>query len=429
VNVTNQKISWTSIPTMTYAAYQGTAPTIHRKLYRGPGTGGTLTDIYYVATISDNTTTTYTDDSSDDTLIANGASVVDDYEALPDSHFIEFHYGRAYAIKDSSANRLVYSEAATDEDGDVVEVIMPIQTQDTNWDDIRVTGYERAEVMDLCAYGPYLYVPVKHTWLRKHGENPDSWSWKKTWAHHGVAASHTIAYCKKPAGIIFLVVPDGGECGIGHFSGQQSQLLTSPVLDYVFNTDLDHDKITYCRGFCAGHYYHFLYPSIAATGNDPDKWLAIDLRRFPDVRAFFWSFDSGYPVCGWSYNQGNTYYVGTTDGFVKRMDTASAETASVSMRTAERVGGDIKVANKEKTLKRLKYNINTGGDDVSLTLYIDGTAATWSDGTTTRTISGTKGGAGHGDLSAELQGIQVFNRYFGVRTRHVRCLRSLGNGI
>lgn len=389
VNVSSQKISWTNIPTMTYAAYQGTAPTIHRKLYRGPGTGGTLTDIYYVATISDNTTTTYTDDSADSTLIANDASVVDDYEALPDSHFIEFHYGRAYAIKHASPNRLVYAEQATDSDPDVSEAIFPVQTTDANWDDLRVSAFERTDPMDLIAWGPYLYVPFRQTWIRKFGEDPDTWSWKKTWAKHGVGASLTTAICAHPMGIIYLATPDGGEPGIALFNGQSSQMLTSPLLDYVFKTDLDHTKIDYCRGFCAGHYYHFLYPSTEAAGNDPDKWLVLDLRRFPEIRAFYWSFTAGYPVCGWSYNQGNTYYVGTTDGYVKRMDTASAETMSVSVQTAERVGGDVKLANKEKTLKTLKYNLDSGGDSITLTIYINGTAATWSDGTTSKAINGT----------------------------------------
>lgn len=373
----------------TTPTVQSEAPAIHRNLYRGPGSGGTLTDIYYVATLYDNTTTTYTDDASDLTLAANGASLVDDYEPLPNSHFIEFHYGRAFTIHDLWPDRLCYSEVATDTDADIIERIMPVQSTDYNWDDIRVSAFGRAEPMGIIAWGPYLYIAFKQTWIRKYGEDPDTWNYKKTWAQHGVGAEMTVDLCPKPQGIAFLATPDGGECGIALYNGQQTQVITTPLLDYIFNTDLDKTKIAYCRGFCGGNYYHFFYPSTAATGNDPDKWLAIDLRRFPEIRAFYWSFTAGYPVSGFSYSQGNTYYIGTSDGYLKRMDTSSSETMSVSVRTAERVGGEVKVANMTKTLKRLKYNLDSGGADIALTIYINGTAATWPDGTTTKTIKGT----------------------------------------
>ncbi len=42
------------------------------------------------------------------------------------------------------------------------------------------------------------------------------------------------------------------------------------------------------------------------------------------------------------------------------------------MRTHDMIGGDIAAANTTKTLKELKYNINTGGKDVELEIWIDG---------------------------------------------------------
>ena len=83
VTVATEKISWSSIPICPYTVVSGTEPTIYRKLYRGPGTGGSLADIYLVTTIEDNTTTTYSDNVTDSQLAANGACYVDDYEPGP----------------------------------------------------------------------------------------------------------------------------------------------------------------------------------------------------------------------------------------------------------------------------------------------------------------------------------------------------------
>ena len=61
VTVSDEKVSWTDIGISTYET-----ATVWRKLYRY---NTTLADTYYVGTIKDNTTTTYTDNVSDVTLL------------------------------------------------------------------------------------------------------------------------------------------------------------------------------------------------------------------------------------------------------------------------------------------------------------------------------------------------------------------------
>lgn len=391
LNITDNTINWSDIPLCPYAEYYGTAPTIHRKLYRGPGTGGTLTDIYYVATISDNTTETYADSASDVTLAANDACLVDDYEPLPHSEFIEYHYGRAYVIDAAGQHRLCFTEAAAGETAEDNEDIMPLayDSLSPNWDDLRVSGFTTVDPQGLISWGTNLFIPLKHTWIRKQGNDPESWSYKKTWSHYGIAAPDTMSICPQPSGIIGLSAADGGNPGLCIFNGQTSEMITSPKLDYVFQTDLDHTYIADCRGFCAGRYYHFLYPSHTATSGVPNKWLAIDLRRSPDIRAAYWEGLSA--VCGCSYDQGGesyggTIYIGTSTGYAMKSDTASAEVIDVEVVTEDRIGGEVAVANTRKVLKELKYNLN---GTASLQIIIDGTAATWPDTTTSRTITGT----------------------------------------
>lgn len=386
LTIADNEISWTDIAVSTYEAYYGTEPTIYRKLYRGPGTGGTLTDIYYVDTVEDNTTTTYTDSETDSDLAANGASVVDDYDYLPHSYFIEYHYGRAFGIDKAKQNRLMFTEAVSSEDADENEALMPI-AHDTlaDWDDIRVAGFTKVDVQGLISWGTNIYIPLKQTWLRKQGNDPSTWTYKKTWAQYGVGAPDTISLSAQPSGIISLSAPDGGEPCLTLFNGQIAESFSNPKLDYVLNNDLNHIFIDNCRGFCAGKYYHLLYPSHDSEDGTPDKWLAIDLRRFPDIRCSHW--EGLNAVCGFSYDQENAVYIGTTNGYVKKIDSTSWETIDVEIETEDRIGGEISLANISKTLKELKYNLI---GTATLGIIIDGVTMTWQDGTTSKTITGTK---------------------------------------
>ena len=380
VTVTNQQISWSSIPVSTYSAISGTAPTIHRKLYRGPGTGGSLADIYYVATISDNTTTTYTDDTSDSQLAANGACYVNDYDVAPNATYLAYHYGRLFLL---SSNRLYYSEAVAGDTAAENEVLMPIAFESNNWDDLRTSGFGHLDPQGLIAWGTYLYIPLKHTWIRKQGNDPDTWSYKKTWAQIGIAAPRTIALSSNPIGILGVSSPKGKVPGLSLFNGQTAQMITSPKLDDIFENDLNQDYIDKCRGICDGRYYYLLYPS--GSNTEPDKLLAIDLSRFPDTRVAYWTDLHGQSID--VNDQDNQVYIGGSDGYV-RQNTGS-ETIDVEVQTHDLIGGKTELANKEKTLKTLKYSLNTGGDDVTLTIYLDGDVAKWTDGSSTYTISGT----------------------------------------
>ena len=384
ITVASQKISWTNIPVSDYTALSGTEPTIWRKLYRGPGTGGTaLSGIYWVATIEDNVTTSYTDNYTDAEVAANDASTVDDYIKPPAFLYNEFHYGRWYGIRETFRHRLYYTMTVNGVDAEENETLMPIAYEENSWDDIRTPGFGRMDPKGLIAWGTYLYIPLAHTWMRKQGNDPDTWSFKKTWAGFGVAAPGTIAKCGNPNGLLALSNIRGKNCGLTLFNGQTSQVITSPKFDYIFEQDLNQDAIESCRGDWDGRYYHLLYPS--GTNTVPNKWIALDLKRFPDIRAAHWEDLNGR--CIHVDEQTNGIYIGGNDGFVR--DNTLTESINVDVQTHDLVSGDPKMANTAKTLKEMNYAINTGGNDVTLEFYIDGTVTKWPDDTTTKTISGT----------------------------------------
>jgi len=400
VTVTNDKITWSGIPTSSYSALYGTEPTIHRKLYRGPGTGGTLADIYYVATLSDNTTTTYSDDFSDATLGAHAASIVDDYDTGPLSYHQAFHYGRWFIVDKNNPHRLYYSEAVAGADASENEDLLPLAFPELNFDDLRTSGINHVDPQGLIGWGSSLYIPLKHTWLRKDGNDPDSWSYKKTWAKHGIAAPDSLAECSSPAGILGVATARGKIPALSLFNGQMTQIISGPKLDYIFEHDMNHDAISECRGRWDGRYYHLLYPS--GENEYPDKWLAIDLSRFPEVRAAYWEDLNANSLE--IYDEDKQIYVGGHDGYM-RINTGT-EAIDVDVQSHDLIGGKPELANTLKKYTALKYNLDTGGDDVTLELYLDGIRAEWEEGTYTKTISGT------GDAVQVLKGFpQNFEAY------------------
>lgn len=383
VSVTSQKISWTGIGVSTYSAYYGEEPTIYRKLYRGPGTGGTLGDIYYVDTIEDNTTTTYTDNYTDAELEANDYETVADYLPTIIPKYFTAHYGRLHMISADYPHRLYWTEEVLGADASENESLMPLAITDTNWDDMRVSGLKEVDPQGIITWGINLFIPLKQTWLRREGNDPDTWAYRKTYSKNGIGAPYTVDVSTYPGGIIGLTNPEGGDLGITIFNGQYDKVLTSPRLDYIFKKDINVNYISNCRGKCIGRYYHFLYPS--GRNTSLDKHLTIDMRRYPDIRIAEWTDINGQ--CIESDMNTTKVYFGCSDGYVRSQDTR--ETVDFELETHDMVGGSAELTNELKTFQEIKYALDSDGDDVTLKVYIDDVLMKWSDGTTSKTISGT----------------------------------------
>ncbi len=378
----NNTITWTNIPTcpVTTALY-GTAPTIYRKLYRGPGTGGTtLTDIYYVGTITDNTTPGYSDPFTATILGSHLACYVDNYLPPYNTKYIEWHYGRAYMVHSILNHRLYWSEVAGGDTADENEALMPLAIQDENWDDLRVAGLEFADPQGLFSWGAHLYIPFKNTWIRKQGNDPDTWVYRKTYARNGIGAPYTVDYSSSPGGLIGVTNPEYSEPGIAIFGGQTSEIITSPKLDYIFNTDMNLDYVHMCRGKIVGRNYHLLYPSGSAT--KPDTYLCVDLRRIPEIRVAEWKDLNGR--CIDSDSQGRKFYIGASTGYAKTQGTGEA--INILLETHDLIGGIPQLFNEQKTWTELKYSLK---GTVTLQVYVDNTLLTWPDDTTSLTLTGT----------------------------------------
>jgi hypothetical protein len=385
VTVTNTKIEWTNIPTSTYAAYSGVAPTIHRKLYRGAGTAGSLTGIYYIDTITDNTTTTYSDNFTDTEVTAGGLSDAEDFIELPNSKFLEYHYGRAFVIDIDKPWRLVYSSPATGETATENENILPVATEENNFDDVRVMGVRGiVDPQGIIAWAQNLYIVLNQTWMRKEGNDPNTWNYKKGFVSWGISAQHTLSSSSHPVGIMGLSLFGDGEPGLSIYNGMTSDIVGSLRLRDLFKSDLNKTYIKDCVGKCIGFYYHLFYPSTSST--ILDTHLAMDLSHYPDVRISKWT--DLYSNCIAVDESNGDMFIGGTDGYVRKRNDSGGETINVDVKSHDMIGGQSQAANKVKTLKKLKYNINTNGDLVKLEVTIDGVLQQWQNGKTYYEISG-----------------------------------------
>ena len=285
VTVTNQQINWTGIgtcPSQRWSSTYGIDPTIHRKLYRGPGTGGTLADIYYVATIANNSSTTYTDNNSDATLIANGVCRVKDFIPMHGAkgtnyaHIFEFHNGRLYEADAQYPWRMNYSEPAYGDTAAANENILPIARKATNWNDIRPAGLPgENRITALVSWGSTLYIGTQSGWIKKSGESPSTWVLRKTNAIHGPISQNGIAISSSPFGIIYFTKGPMGEIRLALFDGDSSRIIGSPKYDKIFDYLLKGNDELYLSLRISGN---LLY--IERTG------LVIDLSRWPDLRMW-----------------------------------------------------------------------------------------------------------------------------------------------
>jgi hypothetical protein len=305
---------------------------------------------------------------------------VADYLPPPVPGWIEWHYGRLFMIHPTYHQRLYWSEAAAGLDSFENENLMPLAVLLESFDDIRVPGFDHLDPQGLYSWGVNLYIPLKDTWIRKQGNEPATWALRKTYAKHGIGAPYTVDYSGSPGGMIGVTSPEFSEAGIAIFGGQSSEIISSPRLDYIFNSHMNLDYISQCRGKIGGRNYHLVYPSGSST--TPDAYLCIDLRRFPDIRVVKWTDLSGYSID--SDTQGKKFYIGTSTGYVKTQ--SDSGTSNILIETHDLMGGDPQLFNEEKTWKELKYSLK---GTVTLEIIIDGTTLTWPDNTTSKSITGT----------------------------------------
>lgn len=333
--VASHQLAWTGIEA---CPYRGTNLTIWRKLYRT--VSGTT---YFVAAIKDNTTTTYADNNA---TITSNAVLGTTYYDVPPDQMADIQGGylqRMWGIKNEN---LYWSQA-----------YIPFGFLSTSSAAVSKKG---DDLVAICKWGDQLYIASHQTWYRLRGNDPDTWEIKHTFADKGVINKHTVF--PTIYGILGLWYD-----GIYVFDGSASRNLTEKKMGKSFFEDISDLEIGVMVNTSwaewDGMKYYFYY---AESGTTISKCLVLDFSNYPDVRMYHDDFIATaheyHKPTGIRYLAYNGYQYSETGN----------ETITTAMRTGERAFQNIF---QRKSTLYAYYDLDSNGKDVTLTIYVDGTAA------------------------------------------------------
>lgn len=332
VTVSSQAITWGNIGVCPYT---GTGLVIHRKLYR---TSSSLVETYLVTTISDNTTTTYSDTLSDAALETIGTVIsTEDYNPAPEKMTdVTWYLERVFGIKGSY---LYMSE--------------PYLPFNFEWDSSIQVTREGEDLIAVRKWGDQLFLASADAWYRLQGSTVSSWAIKNTWAEQGVINPNSTVATRY--GLI-----GQWHDGIYLFDGSFSSRITKGKIAESTFTSMTSPKSAFAEW--DGTKYWFAYPS---TGTTIDKVLVIDFTDYPKLKFY----NDNFIINAFEYHfpSGIKYY-GKADGY--QYQEATGATLTFSIQTGDRAAKNIF---RNKQAEYLYYDINTGGKDVTVTIYVDGT--------------------------------------------------------
>ena len=182
----NQKIELTEIPL-------GPTGTTNRKIYRTEGDGSALK---LVATLADNTTTTYSDNIADGSLTTAYAAVTDD---MPKGSILNPHRERLFITGDPSApSKIYYSNP----------YLPHYIQQTTNLDYMEISPDDGDEIMGIPIQLGVMVCIKKNSIRKVHvtsaisGADPETWYADDPIAWLGCPAQWSIT--QTPNGVVFL---------------------------------------------------------------------------------------------------------------------------------------------------------------------------------------------------------------------------------
>jgi hypothetical protein len=333
VSPSTQGIIWRNIGICNYV---GTDVTITRRLYR---TSDSLIDIYFVAEINNNTTTTYTDTSTDATLEASSVVTTEGMSGPPTGLTdIAYYLSRVFGIKGS----VLYPG----------EAYLPFTFDPSNSLQVSPDGIP---LECLAPWGDQLYIGTTDKWYRLQGSTATTWAIKQTFAEAGSTNKHSVWSTR------FGIITQWYD-GIYIFDGSTTHSITKDKIPPSIFTGMTSPELAYAT--FDGQLYRFFYPS---TGTTINSCLTIDMTDYPSMKFYNSDF---LPTAMQFHFPTGIYYYGKSGYHYKD---GTTETFSASLQTGDKANKDL---THQKELEYLYYDINTGGKDVIVTFYCDGTAQT-----------------------------------------------------
>lgn len=248
-DASNQKIELTNIPL-------GPVGTTNRKIFRTEGGGTTLK---LLATIEDNTTTTYSDNIADGSLGADMGAVTDD---MPKGRFIKTYRERLFVARDeTNPSRIYYSNA-----------YLPGYIQGTSNSDYADISPDDGDVITGIPILLGTMCVFKRNTIRKwniDSADPDSWVVDDPISFEGCPAPYSIA--QTPYGIFYK-----GWRHMYNFDGAFSR----PIIDeFDVIDDIKSASQSKCVGFWHGTSYLLSYISSDGGTDAFDKVMRFNWIR------------------------------------------------------------------------------------------------------------------------------------------------------
>lgn len=297
------KISLSSIP--TGATDQGVTA---RKIYRTQAGGSTF---YYVATISDNTTTTYTDNTADGSLDTT-LTIPTDHDTPPAFKYITLHKERIFGVKANSSD-LYFS---TIEDG----VSLPDVFATDNF--IPISPDDGDIIQGISEDNSGILTIFKRNSIRKlfvGTAPPNEWEVSDIFDIHGLVAPYSLT--KTPNGLMYLSRSDISKRNIRVFNGQTSQNISERVEPTFL--DISNSLVENVIANYHGNIYRMAYADRSTGSIKNNRILLFDIDRDSyeidkKDRAWFISWNGAGDF-------GQLYGADSMQGFVYREDSSSTD--------------------------------------------------------------------------------------------------------
>lgn len=330
VTVSNQKITWT-IPT-------GPTGTTARKLYRTKNGGTTY---YLLTTISDNTTTSYTDTMADGSLVTE---LDTDNDIPPDSDIVHFHKNYAIYVSSADPTKWYYSKPSN-----------PHAVPDINYEQCP------GPILGVATYAEQLVLFGKNFTQAVDGDifDPTSGDYTiRTIDTIGALSHESVAECMEPELRNILVFPVS--TGIKYLTPgfQEKSLLGAPISRNVqtyFDGAVSKENMTALfHNQCYYIAFNQYDTGEAAVGYN-NKILMLDMRTRE------WNSPWTINCAGFAVANGQLYIADSTKGLIYLHTGSDDDGSNINMiLDSNYVGGD-----RKSRFRKMRLHVKKGSDTTS----------------------------------------------------------------
>lgn len=333
----NAAISWTSIPAST------DPQVTHKRLYRSY-----LGSIWYVAEIT-NATLTYSDTMTDAELVASTVFENTGYYPPPDNIWMVLeHYRRLFVLVEGDYSHWIFWSEPQDPLAFIYDEDTALYANGTD------VFHKGNPCTGMAKWGGELFIASSSGFRRLVGSSPSYWALRDTLTQIGNVARYAMQTTRW--GLLHLWWD-----GVYLFNGYNSTKLTSK--NEAFFKGINWDAADEIRSVFDGKVFRLLVPY--GTSSIPNRAFVMDFETYPRIRCY--EEDQGESVALFDVDENQVWYGKTTNvGWRDGDSEVSMDIYSKAFAVANLIQLD--------GAARLHYEINTGGKDVTLTVYHDNVA-------------------------------------------------------